>query len=53
MAGFYALAKVFELLDHRMAALAATGGHPWKHTAAAVAMLCYVNMVARRRPARL
>jgi hypothetical protein len=53
MAGFYALAKVFELLDHRMAALAAMGGHPWKHVAAALAMLCYVNMVARRRPARL
>jgi len=29
------------------------GGHPWKHVAAAEAMLCYVNMVARRRPVRL
>jgi hypothetical protein len=53
MAGFYALAKAFELLDHRIAALAATGGHPWKHAFAALAMLCYVNMVAHRRPARL
>ncbi len=53
MAGFYALAKVFELLDRRIVALAATGGHPWKHALAALAMLCYVNMVAHRRPARL
>lgn len=53
MAGFYALAKVFELLDRRIAVAVATGGHPWKHAVAALAMLCYVNMVAHRRPARL
>jgi hypothetical protein len=53
MAGFYALAKVFELLDHRIVPLAATGGYPWKHALAALAMLCYVNMMAHRRPARL
>ena len=30
-------------------AVVATGGHPWKHVAAAAALFCYVNAVARRR----
>lgn len=47
---FYALAKIFEALDHWIAAIIATGGHPWKHVAAAVALLCYVSTIARRRP---
>jgi len=46
----YSLAKVAELLDHRIAAVIATGGHPWKHAAAAVAIFVYATGVARRRP---
>jgi hypothetical protein len=53
MAGVYAIAKILELLDHQMAAISPAGGHPWKHVAAAAAMLCYVATVARRRPLRL
>jgi hypothetical protein len=50
MIGFYAVAKMLELLDHQIGAVFTTGGHPWKHVAGAVAMLCYVSTVARRRP---
>jgi hypothetical protein len=45
----YALAKILELSDHQIAAVVATGGHPWKHAAAAAALFCYVDAVARRR----
>jgi len=50
MIGFYGLAKIFEAFDYRAAALIPTGGHPWKHVAGAVAMLCYVQAVRRRSP---
>jgi hypothetical protein len=53
MMGLYGLAKIAEGFDQQLAAISPAGGHPWKHVAAAAAMLCYVNMVARRRPARL
>jgi len=46
----YGLAKVFEIFDHQIAAVWPSGGHPWKHAAGAVAMICYVTTVARRRP---
>ena len=46
----YAVAKVVELLDREMASVVATGGHPWKHMAAAGAVFVYVQAVARRRP---
>jgi hypothetical protein len=46
----YAFAKIAELLDHQIAAVVATGGHPWKHFAAAAAILLYVRAVACRRP---
>jgi len=46
----YGLAKVAEVLDHRMAAVILTGGHPWKHLASALAMFFYVRGVACRRP---
>lgn len=36
----YGAAKIAELVD----------GHPWKHVAAAAALLCYVISVQRRRP---
>jgi hypothetical protein len=50
MAAFYALALAFDRLDHHIAAYISTGGHPWKHVAAAVAMICYVRTIERRRP---
>lgn len=45
----YVLAKIAELLDHEIASVVATGGHPWKHLAAAGALFVYVNAVACRR----
>jgi hypothetical protein len=45
----YGVAKVFEILDHQIAAILPSGGHPWKHVAGAAAMICYVTTVARRR----
>jgi Ceramidase len=48
MVGFYALAKILESCDGAIAAVVATGGHPWKHLAAAAAMWCYVKTVAGR-----
>ena len=44
----YMLAKIAELLDRPIALVIATGGHPWKHFAAAGAVLVYVNSIARR-----
>jgi hypothetical protein len=48
--GLYALAKFVELLDREIASVVATGGHPWKHVAAAGAIFVYARAVARRRP---
>ena len=48
MIGFYTLAKILEVFDHQIGEILATGGHPWKHLAAAMAMLCYVSTVANR-----
>jgi hypothetical protein len=45
----YALAKILELLDREIGSVVATGGHPWKHLAAAGALLVYVHAVVRRR----
>ena len=47
MMAFYALAKLLEWQDHSVAAVIATGGHPWKHTAAAAGVYCYVLSVRR------
>src|SRR5208283_1599657 len=46
----YVAAKTAELLDRQIASVVATGGHPWKHLAAAAAILVYVIAVAHRRP---
>jgi hypothetical protein len=46
----YAIAKIVELLDREIASVVATGGHPWKHLAAAGAVFVYVQAVTRRRP---
>lgn len=48
----YVFAKIAECLDRQIAAVVATGGHPWKHLAAAGAMLLYVHAVSCRRPLR-
>jgi hypothetical protein len=45
----YVLAKALELLDRPIASIIASGGHPWKHLAAAGALFVYVNAVAQRR----
>jgi len=50
MIALYGAAKVLELADARIGSVIATGGHPWKHIAAAGAMACYVAMVGARRP---
>jgi hypothetical protein len=41
---FYALAKLLESRDDDIAAVISTGGHPWKHIAAAAAVFCYVRL---------
>src|SRR5262249_37284559 len=41
---FYALAKILEWQDHAIAAVISTGGHPWKHIAAALAAFSYVRL---------
>jgi hypothetical protein len=53
MAALYVLAKGLEFLDHPIARFAATGGHPWKHIAAAAALACYVASVRSPRRSRL
>ncbi len=47
----YTLAKVLELMDQQIASILTTGGHPWKHLAAAGAVFVYINTVSKRRPA--
>jgi hypothetical protein len=49
MAGLYVLAKAAELWDRPIAAVIATGGHPWKHVLAAAAVSCYAATVRRRK----
>ena len=47
---FYVLAKLLESFDAQLGHVLATGGHPWKHLSAALAMWFYVRAIARRRP---
>jgi hypothetical protein len=49
MAGCYALAKALELGDRALAAVVSTGGHPWKHLAGAVGILCYLHVIRYRK----
>jgi hypothetical protein len=44
MVFFYVLAKLLESQDRAIAAVIFTGGHPWKHIAAALAVFCYVRL---------
>ena len=46
---FYTLAKVLEWQDSAIARVVSTGGHPWKHLAAATAVFCYVFSLERRK----
>jgi len=50
MIAFYALAKLLEFADHLLwNAAAPISGHPWKHIAGAIAMLCYVQTIRHRK----
>jgi hypothetical protein len=48
--GWYALAKVFEQVDHGLLALVGVSGHTWKHLASAVGAYWILRMLAQRRP---
>jgi hypothetical protein len=48
--GWYALAKVFEAVDHGLLALVGVSGHTWKHLASAVGAYWILRMLERRRP---
>ncbi len=50
MIALYGVALALDHYDRQVAAVILTGGHPWKHVAAAAALLSYVNTVARRHP---
>jgi len=52
MIGLYGLALALDRYDQQVAAITLTGGHPWKHVAAAGAMFCNLRMIAHRRPCR-
>jgi hypothetical protein len=39
----YGIARLLELIDWQLAAIVSTGGHPWKHLAAAALLLCCVS----------
>jgi hypothetical protein len=48
MMALYVVAKALELADAQIETVIATGGHPWKHVAAAGAMACYAGTVRVR-----
>lgn len=51
MAILYVAAKVLEMFDRQIgSSVLATGGHPWKHLAAAGAVFVYIHWVGTRRP---
>src|SRR3954470_22283167 len=52
MCALYGVAKILEAADARLGGWFATGGHPWKHLAAAGALLSYCIWVHQRRPVR-
>ncbi len=49
MIALYGLALGFDRGDRAVAAIIATGGHPWKHIAGAAAMFAYLSTLAQRR----
>ena len=49
MIALYGLALGFDRGDRAVAAIIATGGHPWKHIAGAAAMSAYLSTLAQRR----
>jgi hypothetical protein len=48
--GWYALAKVFEHVDHGLLMLVGVSGHTWKHLASAAGAYWILRMLERRRP---
>ena len=50
MIALYGVALALDHYDRQVAEIILTGGHPWKHVAAAAAMLSYVSTLARRHP---
>jgi hypothetical protein len=50
MIGLYAIAKALETFDRPIGDALSTGGHRWKHIAAAAAVLCYIVSIQRRKP---
>ncbi|MBI4875973.1 MAG: alkaline phytoceramidase [Acidobacteria bacterium] len=50
MIALYGLALALDRFDHQVAAITVTGGHPWKHVAAAAAMCSYLSTIAHRHP---
>jgi hypothetical protein len=48
MCALYLTAKLLELGDGWIGRYLASGGHPWKHVAAAGALLCFSEWVVRR-----
>lgn len=47
MIAFYALAKIFELLDGRLATQVPAGAHAWKHVLAAIGLLLYTQTASK------
>ena len=52
LGALYVAAKLLEAFDRQIGDVFATGGHPWKHVAAAAGVLCWVVSVERRRKVR-
>ncbi len=50
LACFYGLAKLLEWKDDAIGTIISTGGHPWKHVAAAAGVFCYVRASCSRPP---
>jgi len=50
MIALYGIALALDHYDRAIAAIAPTGGHPWKHVAAALAMFAYLSTLAHRQP---
>ena len=50
MVGLYVAAKILEFSDQWIWKIAAPlSGHPWKHAAGAIGMLCYVETIRKRK----
>ncbi len=50
MIAFYIVAKLLESFDRQVATILTTGGHPWKHAAAAAALVWYFQFCGAASP---